>query len=340
MLPEESKIDEDKFNEIDEFLREYLEQHNYLVERFLGGEGRGTYTYVCSVLGIYFYIKLCILSTASPQEINQKRQRRIENEIQALDTLWEIADKRGEDEGEMKSFVLPPGIESVFDDDIEDIRIYGYARLFLDGENLAKQLREENIKLNKWPQKLAAIVLEIDSLKDLDLPRNDVNSQKDFQEIIINNTRQWKSKLQEIFSQGKIEGVDEKFKSYMEQVSVDTVNFFKQNEPILGTVHGDLTPEHILTSQFRQKPYIVNFTHFSENYPRFFDAALLYSWMVVVWGNSQIAQDFWSEVTEDMDFDNRARLEMLTNEILLATLYSYLTKEEKVVKMTWEDFWF
>jgi hypothetical protein len=321
------------FKAVEKLARRYLNENGYDVEKYVGDRDRGTLTYLCKVLGIFFHVKLVVYKTQSKKAY--KRKELLENEIAAFKALWLEAP-----EGEFDSFMLPPGPEDVFDEEFEGYNVFGYTRLHIDGDILGEEFRLGEEKPVKWTKKFAEIVHQIDTLPQMELPHTGKKDQQDFQKTIIKNTRNWAKGLTKEFELDQI-GAEENLKDCIDEAVIKIKEYFAENRPVLGTAHCNLTPDHIVKAPILKKPYIVNFNRLNQSYPRFFDVAIIYSWLVVVLGTKHAALDFWVKAVEKLKVGNSQleTLEMITNEILLGTLYNFLKFEKEEVKIQCDDFW-
>ncbi len=320
------------FEKKDKILREYLKDIGYPVKQYIGGRRRPTYTYVSDVLGIHFLSKLAI--AGKHDESEYKRKRLLQNELEALQSLWDISD-----DGVYGNFLLPPGPEEIIDDNYKSYEIFGYIRLYLSGEVLSTSFRDGDYDINKWVEIFSRICLDIDSMSDLGLPRTNEKKDQDFSKTIIENTTTWTKKLLDRFKKGKVEGVNENFIKTVEQAGDKVVDHYSNNRVVLGTAHCDLVPDHLLWDPLRRKPYVLNFTRLNQAYPRFFDIAKLYSWILVVLGDERLAISFWEEATHRIKRQERVGVEMLANEMLMGSLWHYINSEQAVIKFEPEYFW-
>jgi hypothetical protein len=320
------------FEKKDRIIREYLKDVGYPVMEYIGDRQRLTYTYLSDVLGIHFFSKFAIVG--EHEKSADKRKRLLKNELEALQSLWEISE-----DGVYGNFLLPPGPEEIIDDNYKSYDIFGYIRLYLSGEVVGRSFRSGNYDINKWVNVLSGICLDIDSMSDLGLPRTNEKKDQDFAKTIIENTTMWTKKLLNRFDKGEVEGVNEDFIKMVEQAADKVVDYYSSNGVVLGTVHCDLVPDHLLWDPLRKKPYVLNFMRLNQSYPRFFDIAKLYSWILVVLGDGRLAINFWEEATKRFKRKECANVEMLANEMLIGSLWNYIDNEQAVIKFDPEYFW-
>lgn len=320
------------YKSIDALLKTFLEMKGYEVMSDIGSENRGTFTYTCASDGMSFVVKLGVILDGE-----DKRVRGLKNEVFAVGRLW-----RQFPGGEAKSFLLPPGAEVVFDEEFEGLKIYGYSRFYIDGNCLGSELGNGSENMQAWIKRFVDMVNEIDALSELDLPRTKEKAEVDFSKLIINNTKFWGTGVQNFVKSRDLntpgKGVEEEFISCIDDVVEKVTKYFAENKVIAGTVHGELIPGHIIFDTNGNKPYLINFTRLCQHYPRFFDIGKMYGWMLAVLGDIKGAKDFWDQSTKRLKLSEIEALKMMTNELILGSLYNYLDREGRDIKFGGEVF--
>lgn len=320
------------YKKTDSLLKTFLKTKDYEVISAIGSEKRGTFTYVCESDGMKFVVKLGVISNGDDNG-GSKRIRELKNEVFAVGNLWKQFPK-----GETKTFLLPPGAEVVFDEEFEKLKLYGYTRFYIDGRCLGSELRDGSENVQSWVGRFVDMVGEIDSLLDLDLPRTKEKANVDFSKLIIDNTKLWGKGIQDLMKSREIKMLEKGF----DRCACDTVKkvtkYFSKNHIVVGTTHGELIPDHIIVDANRDKPYLVNFTKLCQYYPRFFDTGKMYGWILAVLGDIKSAEEFWDMSTKKLNLNECKPLKMLTNELILGSLYNYLNLEGEDIKFGCSSF--
>jgi len=316
------------YEKTDVLLKAFLEIKNYEVTDSIGSRNRGTFTYMCESDGMPFVIKLGVVSDG-----DDKRVRKLKNEVFAVDKLWKQFPA-----GEAKSFLLPPGAEAIFDEEFEGLEVYGHARFYIDGSCLGFELRSGSENVQSWIERFVDVVNEIDSLPDLDLPRTKEKAEVDFSELIIKNTKLWGTGVQDLVKSKKLKMPEKGFRSCIDDVVGKVTQYFSENKVVVGTVHGELIPDHIIFDTSSDKLYLINFTRLCQHYPRFFDIGKMYGWILAVLGDVDGAKDFWDQSTKRLKLSEIEALKMMTNELILGSLHNHLDREGKDIKFGGEGF--
>jgi len=165
-------------------------------------------------------------------------------------------------DGETKTFTLPPGPDDIFDEETELGKVYGFSRFYADGSILAEELNHGSEKVDCWIEKFAQMSKEIDSLPELKLPNSERDKQKKY---------------------------EDEFAKYITERPI-----------VRGTSHGNFTPEHILLNDIG-KPYLVSYSMMTQQGPRFWDIACMYTWLSVDLNDSDSAKKFFESSTDKLD---------------------------------------
>jgi hypothetical protein len=259
----------------------------------------------------------------------------LRNELDVYKQLWQKYP-----EGNLNSFILPPGPDDVFGQQLDAYMVFGYSRFRVQGEVLGKKLRNQTEEVADWIDTFASMTQEIDTLPNLSLPKTQIIRRRNYNEIVIKNIKKWQQNLLSIFDKTETDdpGLEEIINTI--QIAAEkSKEYFTENQIPKGTVHGHLIPDEILVSSYLDQPYLLSFTKLNQAYPRFFDIAKMYSWLVVVLGASEPAHEYWHQSTNQLNENDQIYLQMLTNEILLGTLLNYLQYEKKEINLASQDFW-
>ncbi len=302
------------YQEKDEFLKEFLQKKGFHVVSEIGDESRGTHTYNCESDGMPYVVKIGIGT-----EENKTRLEDLRNEVIAVTKLWKYFQN-----GEAKNFMLPPGPETIFDEEEDGFEIYGYARFYIEGSVLGLEMRAGSQSFSAWMDRFVEIVNEIANLPVLDLPRTEQKRGTDFKKVIDENTEMWVKKLAEY-----LEDEDSDMSECVKKVGEEVHEYFEKNEIPIGTIHRELIPDHIIYDTMSEKPYLLNYTKLCQHYPKHMDAAMVYSWISVVLGDVDIAREFWDKCMESVPDDEKEYAKMIRNEIALGVLWDYLDPEKE-----------
>ncbi len=303
-------------------VQDYLAKKGYQIEDHICGE----YTFRCTNYGMDFFVKLTLAATE-----DDKRILELKNEVAAINNLWKAFP-----EGETKTFSIPPGTEDEFTGKIDDEFVYGYARFWVDAKVLSTDIRNGQEKVENWVGKFAEIAKEIDTLPDLQLPRTQQKQKEDFIKTIDETSKYWMSELEKRVEMGdvRMSETEENLDDFMENVrmrSNQIREYFKENRVITGTSLQEFTPDHVLYG-IVEKPYISTFSKLSQSYPRFYDIASMYSWLVSVTGDIPFSMVFFENASDRLAVDQKAYLKIITNHALIGSVYNYLKLEKPIIK--------
>ena len=298
------------FTQLNEMLTVFLQEKGYGAITFVGDSSRSTFTYKAQQDEMPYWIKLCVIS-----DKNNKREADLRNEVAALTALWKLYP-----DGDAGSFFLPPGPEVIFDENYQDVHVYGYSRFEVEGKILATELREGREIFSSWVDIYAEILKTIDALPDLGLPRTEAKKQEKFEETIMKNGNYWLDVMK-----GNVP--EEVYDCAKNELAIAMI-FFEGQRVVMGTVHGDIVPDHVVFLNHDVKPTIVQFTKLCQWYPRFWDVGAVYGWVQAVLGDGESAWALWSKVTSN-GFDKKQidYLKIITNVNVLASMGAVISPE-------------
>lgn len=299
-----------------EKLRDYLKNCGFEVSKFVGNLAHEKYSFVCFKSDMNYLVKLGV-----DDEAGKRRVEGLKNEIVALKKLWqEFPD------GETKAFHLPPGAEEIFDETYGDLEIYGYSRVYVDGKVLGEEMRAGREYCSDWMDKCADVVSEIDALPDLELPRTKKKEDTDFTEVVVENAKKWLAELEKL--EEVAENIDTSLMKCMTEAVEKSVAYISGNRFVLGTVHGELTPDNVVLGYGSKKPYISSFGRLCQRYPRFFDVPWVYGITGLVFGDVETAKKLWEVVISNMKIKEIESLKYLSNILTVGHIMMYLKHDE------------
>ncbi len=285
-----------------ELFEKYLSEHGYENINALSD-----IAFECESDGMPYVAKL-----STPDGDDDKPVRLLKNEVDALTKLWKIFPS-----GEARTFILPPGPETIFDEEFEGVHIYGYVRFKIDGVILGQALRKGTQLAEDWIETFANITKEIDSLPNLNLQRTEEKKSENFDEMIVKNSKFWAEKLP---------GVIPGFENCKNSVVSKTESYFKSNHAVLGTALCSFNPDNLVFEEgptpYQFKPYLISYRRLNQSYPRFYDIAVMYGWILGVLGDYAVARTFWEKAGSDLDIKQKEFLQIITNEAALGGIYN------------------
>ena len=324
----------DSFSEIDKMLQSFLKKKGYDVLFRTSVESHGTFTYHVEKEGMPFWVKIGHSGTVNPwAELGYKRDKNegqegriddLKNEVAALMALWELYPL-----GETNSFQFPPGPEEVFETEYDGLKLYGYARFVVEGKVLGKELKDKKTSFAEWVEPCVKMIKTVDALPDLHLPRTGLKKNVEFEKLIEKNVSFWYDR-RKIAAKNPDTGVTKDLLSRADKLVQEVRKYFSTHKVVTGTVHGDFQPDHIVYLEGNGLPTLVQFSKMCQWYPRYWDVANLYGWVVSVLGDVENAKSFWNLMTANgFSKDQMDYLRIITNVVTLGNMSTY-------VEPTWE----
>ncbi len=306
-----SSTTQESYKQIDEKLRVFLFQKGYDVLQLTGNESHGTFTYHVEKEGMPYWVKMGygqVENRTSNFEIPASRILEIKNEVAVLSALWNEFPY-----GETETFQIPPGPEEVFDTRIDGVAIYGYARFLVEGKVLASSLLSGDEGISKWSGTLIAILQNIVNLPDLSLPLSTAAKSVDFNKIFKAEAEKLYEEYEKRFSgEGSL---SEEFSKMARKCLEKAIAFIDTKPLVLGTVHGNFQPEHIVYLEEHGLPTLVQFSQMSQAYPKYYDLSVLYTWIALQLRKTQDAKSIIEVFSKEQGFskDDSDHVKHLTN---------------------------
>lgn len=314
------------YKKIDKELQKFISDKGYKILSRISAGDHGTFTYQVEKEEMPFWVKIghsdildkgvSLGGDRIDEDTFANRIDDLKNEVAALTALWKRYPS-----GETDSFQFPPGAEEIFSGEIDGLKIYGYARFVVEGNVLGKALRDKSIIFSNWVEPCGKMVKTLDSLPELRLPSSSRMKDIDFAQFITKKASYWRDQLQ-LLSKKNENGVTLDLVKRTEHIAQETEDYVSKNKIVMGSVHGDFQPDHIVYLERGTFPTLVQFSKICQWYPRYWDIATMYAWVAVVLGDVEGAKNFWSHVSEKngLSKDEIVYLKVITNVVTLGMI--------------------